>query len=516
MLAHAWRLQQGLPLYRPPSLDFVPFLYPPGYPALLAALGAPVGLSPALGRMVSLLGIFAAGAALVHVVRRAQGPWWLALSVPAIFLGTYPHAGAFFDLVRPDSVGLGLLAWSIALSVDDRDPRGASPWVAGGLLAAAFAMKHNLAAFGLPLLVGWGLRRGWRGALAFSVASAVPAGLLTLGLQWESDGAFLRYLLHLPSQHPWTWRRAWLFTPREVGTPLPFAAGAVGLWAVLAAMRRQSRVPMAVAAIVSVWAGMLVAWPGTYRPPGPQATVYNAPSSVAFWAFGAVPVAMIVWAWGARGRGIGPRTVSGVGAGAVAVLTAAAMRGHEGGFVNVHMPLLWCLAAGLGAVGARWMARTQGRAREAAATVMAGVVSAQLLWSLALLEPATLRPTPADYAAGQRVVDAVAAVDGPVLSPFAAWIPVYAGREPSLHYMGVWDLDYPGAPYREDLQRYREALKRHHWAAIVGSNQRFLDGLTQDYRPAGELVPPKSGALMPKTGWNARPWRMLKPKRTPP
>src|SRR5690606_23094615 len=38
-LQQAFRVQQGLPVYGPPSPEFVPFLYPPLYPALLALLG---------------------------------------------------------------------------------------------------------------------------------------------------------------------------------------------------------------------------------------------------------------------------------------------------------------------------------------------------------------------------------------------------------------------------------------------------------------------------------------------
>src|SRR5262245_21490265 len=38
MLAHAWRIQHGLPLYDAPAAEFVPYLYPPGYAAVLAAL----------------------------------------------------------------------------------------------------------------------------------------------------------------------------------------------------------------------------------------------------------------------------------------------------------------------------------------------------------------------------------------------------------------------------------------------------------------------------------------------
>ena len=43
MVAHAARLLSGEPIYAAPSVDFVPFFYTPGYPALLAELAPLVG-----------------------------------------------------------------------------------------------------------------------------------------------------------------------------------------------------------------------------------------------------------------------------------------------------------------------------------------------------------------------------------------------------------------------------------------------------------------------------------------
>ena len=43
MLCHALRLLQGQSIYVPPSVDFIPHLYTPLYPMLLAALGKLTG-----------------------------------------------------------------------------------------------------------------------------------------------------------------------------------------------------------------------------------------------------------------------------------------------------------------------------------------------------------------------------------------------------------------------------------------------------------------------------------------
>ena len=45
MLHHALRIQEGHSLYAPPSIDFIPYLYTPLYPTLLALFGNAFGLT---------------------------------------------------------------------------------------------------------------------------------------------------------------------------------------------------------------------------------------------------------------------------------------------------------------------------------------------------------------------------------------------------------------------------------------------------------------------------------------
>ena len=56
LLTHAWRVREGLPLYVEPSVDFVPFIYPPLYAWVLGTLGHVFELGYPLGRLLSLAG----------------------------------------------------------------------------------------------------------------------------------------------------------------------------------------------------------------------------------------------------------------------------------------------------------------------------------------------------------------------------------------------------------------------------------------------------------------------------
>jgi hypothetical protein len=291
-------------------------------------------------------------------------------------------------------------------------------------------------------------------------------------------------------------------------------------------MSRQHTFPLPVSTFGPVGAGMLVAAFGTYTVPLPDSGVYNFPGSIAFWALGAIPVAAGLWllgSWLERRNDdtmdelvLDWRWVYGAGIALTALVTSAMMRAHNGGYLNVQIPALWVICVGFGLVVERAMAEIPTRPIRLAA---AAVLSGQCLWSLALLDPSRLIPTEADLALGERFVDEIASVNGPVLSPFAAWLPVYAGRPPSLHYMGVWDLDYKGGPYRAQVQVVRDAMREQRWSLVVAGSQKFPYGTADAYDTRETLVDEKDPAMMPKMGWPARPNRLLfpsPPEEAPP
>src|SRR6266702_667106 len=62
MLCHALRFVDGQPLYAPPSLDFIPYLYTPLYPFALFVLGKLFGVGYVLARALSILSFLGATA----------------------------------------------------------------------------------------------------------------------------------------------------------------------------------------------------------------------------------------------------------------------------------------------------------------------------------------------------------------------------------------------------------------------------------------------------------------------
>ena len=233
MLLHGLRVTEGLGLYVEPSSEFIPFIYPPLYSWVLAAVGALTELGYAAGRSISLVGTLAAAAALVAAVRREGGSWALSLGGAGIFLSGYENAGSFYDLVRIDGLCIGLLAWSLVAV-----RMGAVRW-AGILLTLAFATKHNTALFGLPALIWLWRVHGPAPATRFAAWSVLPALLFIIAMCFEGDGLFLTYLLGVPAVHPFVFERFWAGAPSELFLTAPWTLG-VALLIGLAWHRRWS------------------------------------------------------------------------------------------------------------------------------------------------------------------------------------------------------------------------------------------------------------------------------------
>jgi hypothetical protein len=180
------------------------------------------------------------------------------------------------------------------------------------------------------------------------------------------------------------------------------------------------------------------------------------------------------------------------------------MWAHNGGYLNVLAPLYAAVIVGAALALAAL-------ARAGHGGLVAALVVAHAAWVVGRLDAGTLCPTDADVAAGDAVVDAIRPIDGPVFSPYAAWLPTYAGKPPSAHAMAIWDLDYAGGPFADEVGVIGEAIAAHRWPAALASNLDFHYGLDDAYPDTTEVLAPTDRSLMPKTGLGARPIRVRYP-----
>jgi len=512
MLAHGWRLQRGLPLYAEPTADWIPYVYPPGYSALLASSGDALGFQ--VGRSLSAVGALAAAAAMVQLVRRHGRSLSLGLLSAAVFLMSYRASGAFLDLVRPDAVAIGLAAWSFTLTTDGRRRTE----IAGGLLlCAAYLVKHNLAAFGLPLALGLWAWRGWRPALSFTAASAGPALLMTALLQWRSGGGFLTYLLAVPSSHPMMWDRGMPGSVGETGHWLGVVTAVAGVGLALTARERDSAVHPAASAIGAMLGGAAAAAWALAQPPVVGAANPPAPLlAITFFSVGAAAGAAIIAAVTAVvERRVHGRWWLAFGGMAVGVTLSWLMRAHNGGFINVLIPWHWVLCTLAGVWLGRWRVARPGALAQLGGASLLGL---QLVWLDALTEHDNIVPNAQDLEAGHEMTRLLRAhcADGPIFSPYAAWLPVGAGQAPSTHLIAIWDVDHKKGPLYTPLKSLERAMDEHHFVCVVEGGKKPVGyGVQRNYQTL-RSVRAGARALIPKTGWRVQPQTILVPKATAP
>ena len=226
-LGHIRVVLAGQHIYREPSFEFTPYIYPPLYyyvsalPSLVLGAGH---LAPRLVSFVSILGCFVL---LGRWVRDETDDPVAGVAAIGVLASVYQLTGFWFELARVDAFFLLLVLSSHLLARTTTTPRRAA--LVGVLMAAACFTKQlgiPLAAPALLLL----LMRSWR--LAF-VAAAVSGGLLlVLGLAFNisTHGWFLYYTLELPSRHQIQWER---FAPSAqtffLSSTLPMSLAGVAL-----------------------------------------------------------------------------------------------------------------------------------------------------------------------------------------------------------------------------------------------------------------------------------------------
>jgi hypothetical protein len=250
-LYHAWRWLHGLGVYGPPTQGFTPYGYPPFHFAVLAVAGKIFGLDYGLARGISILVFLLASAVLFREAWRALGggPRGVALGGLAVGLAAaaFPVTGGWYDLVRNDTLAMGLPVIAAGLVGDGRITVRRTLVVAALLVATVYTKQTGIFfAFWICLFV---TIRAWRRGLLLAGVSAA-LGLAILGLaQWATEGWFWKWVT-LMSKHKLNMAR--LTTgPRAVLEFAPYLYAVPPLFVLLAVKRWLS-------ARGALWVGMLL------------------------------------------------------------------------------------------------------------------------------------------------------------------------------------------------------------------------------------------------------------------
>lgn len=407
MLCHALRLFQGQPIYAPPSVDFIPHLYTPLYPLIVAGLGHVFGdVSYVLARSVSVSAW--AGALLIAAwwARREGGSWLTAAIALSLPLASFAETGGFYDLARSDSLQLFLTVAGAYVAYYARG-RHADMVLAAVLLVAAFFAKQTAA----PCIafVGLGLLPSRRPAvLTLALSGCALFALCVWTSNRASDGWFWTYIFRLHQSHPFHSHRAYIETPRVL-------LGLVGAgllllpWALLShALRRTDASPS-----------------DEHTPPNPPHTSAEIlPAS----AHG-----LMFLAWLAVGG----------------LFTSMIGFGTQWAHINAYIPGVFFPSLAMAVAAGRLLHRSDEPRAQTHSSRRGRALRQTLVWTLLALSvyprmralvPQAHIPTAADRAAGDAVIEKLRSAPGEVLVPFHPFYAHLAGKKTHLHRMGVWDV----------------------------------------------------------------------------
>ncbi len=383
VLLHAQRLLTGHSLYAAPGLDFIPFMYPPGYYALLAAVFRVAGPGYTGARLCSIAATLGTGAVIVWLARRAGNPFPLALAWAGLWFACFSLSGFFFDLARVDAVLTFLLVAAMGCLLEDvRRPRRSTFLLLVLLAVLAVLVKQNALVYCGALAAGLAWVSGWRRSAVFAAATAGALGLVVLVLQARSGGWFWFYTVSVPRSHGVEWSSL-LGEPGIAGVGrLPIA------WLVLPGL------------------GALA------RGGGPPATGDRP----------APPV------WRALSLLLAAAFVADLG-----------MAGHRWSFDNVHMPLHATLVLAAAVTAPALFAATGSRRGAIPVWFLLGL--ALQIWATDFDRGAQI-PPPAAREESAQVVRQLAAKGGRILAPEFPYLLAQAGLQPCFHIAALSDLLY--------------------------------------------------------------------------
>jgi 4-amino-4-deoxy-L-arabinose transferase-like glycosyltransferase len=197
MVDHVRRLLAGEKLYVPPTLAFVPFIYPPlyHYASALMALLTGIGLLPL--RLVSFLCSLGCFLFVYRIVVKETGSRRAALVAVGMFAATYRAGGAWLDVARVDSLFLLLILtpWYLV-----RFGRSTRSWVIAGVCIALAALTKQTAIIVGAVLLLYAVIVDWRRGFAMGATFASVFGVATAILELTHRGWYLYYVFEAPAR----------------------------------------------------------------------------------------------------------------------------------------------------------------------------------------------------------------------------------------------------------------------------------------------------------------------------
>lgn len=193
---HIARVLRGEPIYGPPAIDFVPFLYTPAYYWVCAAFAWAGDLAFVVPRLVSFGATLGSLACLLAMVVRAGGASvWGMVAIGAYALAA-SRVEAWYALAQVDS--LFVLCLSIAMLLAQRAESLRAYFLVGLVFAAAFWCKQSGLVAGLVFAAAIAPNTG-RGAAGVVAGMAIGIAPAVVWFVLATDGWFWFYVFAIPA-----------------------------------------------------------------------------------------------------------------------------------------------------------------------------------------------------------------------------------------------------------------------------------------------------------------------------
>ncbi|MDY6987448.1 MAG: glycosyltransferase family 39 protein [Thermodesulfobacteriota bacterium] len=198
LLDHVRRIVSGKPLYTPPSLEFVPFVYPPLYFYLSAALSKVVGLGFVPLRLVSFAASLGSFVVIFLLVRKETESTYLGMLSSCLFAATFRIGGAWFDIGRVDSLFIFFFLVAVYFL---RNGTSAKWFLLSGILfSLSFLTKQTALVISAPVLL-YCLFSDWRRCFFVVGTVGLIIGTMTLLLDHIHHGWYSYYFLNFTGKH---------------------------------------------------------------------------------------------------------------------------------------------------------------------------------------------------------------------------------------------------------------------------------------------------------------------------
>lgn len=196
------RATDGKDIYAKPSIEYTPFIYPPGYIYASSALNTIWG-GEAKGfyalRLTSFLSTIGCIILIYLIVFHKTKNRYSAILGGSLFAACYEISGWYFEVARVDMLFILLfLLCTYLLGISDKR---IIRIIAGIVLGMAFMTKQSALIIIIVLTIGLYIIERKK-SLYFSLSAIVSSALFFIVVNYANNGWLGYYIFQLPSGHP--------------------------------------------------------------------------------------------------------------------------------------------------------------------------------------------------------------------------------------------------------------------------------------------------------------------------